>query len=62
MLQILLKASVIFDLQLTFEAVLDGTGYSDIAIDDIYIDPGLCGELMNWLCAHFMKGYVVCSA
>ncbi|KAK3744277.1 hypothetical protein QZH41_007993 [Actinostola sp. cb2023] len=29
--------------RLTFEAVIgSGTGYSDIAIDDVYIDPGLC--------------------
>ncbi|XP_031565641.1 uncharacterized protein LOC116300825 [Actinia tenebrosa] len=28
--------------RLSFEAVLGGTGYSDMAIDDVYIDPGHC--------------------
>ena len=29
--------------QLTFEARIGSTGYSDIAIDDVFIDPGNCG-------------------
>ncbi|KAL9961562.1 hypothetical protein ACROYT_G030522 [Oculina patagonica] len=28
--------------RLTFEAIIGGEGYSDIAIDDVYIDPGNC--------------------
>ena len=31
-------------LQLTFEASIASNGYSDIAIDDVYIDPGLCSK------------------
>ena len=30
-------------LQLTIEARIGGTGYSDTAIDDVFIDPGHCG-------------------
>ena len=33
--------------QLTIEATVGQTGYSDIAIDDVYIDSGLCSEYMH---------------
>ena len=30
--------------QLTIQGTIGQAGYSDIAIDDVYIDPGLCSE------------------
>ena len=31
-------------LQLVIEARIGQPGYSDIAIDDVYLDPGLCSK------------------
>ncbi len=30
--------------QLTIQGKIGQVGYSDIAIDDVYIDPGLCSK------------------
>ena len=33
-----------FSLQLVIEARIGQPGYSDIAIDDVYLEPGLCSK------------------
>ena len=40
----LFKQVIFLLFQLTFEARIGSTGYSDIAIDDVFIDPGNCGQ------------------
>ncbi len=34
-------------LQLVFEAVVGKPSYSDIAIDDVFIDDGSCGKFFD---------------